>query len=100
MVFYKLATVTAQITLLWHLIDYMSVASLDGELIENRGSCLFIPEVVGSVGIVIKSSGSGARQPGFKSQCHQHMSLVALIGNSLLNASVWPISELLWELNK
>ena len=48
MVFYKHAFVTAKITLLWYLIAYMSIASLDGELIYSRAPCLFISEIVGN----------------------------------------------------
>ena len=48
-VLYKHATVTAKITLLWHLIDHVSTASLDGELTESMDLCLFTPKIVGSV---------------------------------------------------
>lgn len=47
--FCRLAPVTAKITAFCHLIDFVSVASPDAELTENRGPCLFISEIVGDV---------------------------------------------------
>lgn len=49
MVFYKHAFVTAKIILLWYVIAYVSLASLDGAFIGSRVPCLFISEIVGSM---------------------------------------------------
>lgn len=47
MVFYKPAFVPVKITLLWYLIAYVCIASVDGELMDSRVPCLLTSEIIG-----------------------------------------------------